>query len=74
MAMVVAMFTIARWQPGRDWIAWGVAMIALAFADLLWVSEGGGAPTSLSVSLWSAAMVAVAAAPWQASRAIRPPR
>ena len=72
MAMVVAMFTIARWQPGRDWIAWGVAMIALAFADLLWVSEGGGAPTSLSVSLWSAAMVAAAAAPWQASRAIPP--
>ena len=72
MAMVVAMFTIARWQPGRDWIAWGVAMVALAFGDLLWASETGGAPSSLVVSLWSAAMVAAAAAPWQGSRAIPP--
>jgi len=72
IAMVIAMFTIARWQPGRDWITWGIAMIALAFGDLLWVSQGGGTPASQSTVLWSAAMLAAALAPWQRTRAIPP--
>jgi diguanylate cyclase (GGDEF)-like protein len=72
IALIVAMFTIARWQPGRDWLVWGLALAVLAAGDLLWLGEGAGSPSSLGALLWSAAMLAVVAAPWQRSRAIPP--
>src|SRR5690606_24924114 len=40
VALVVGLFAIARWSPGRAWLAWGLAFGMFAAADLVWAAGG----------------------------------
>ncbi|HEU4657197.1 MAG TPA: EAL domain-containing protein [Capillimicrobium sp.] len=71
--VVVVLFTIARWQPGLDWTASGVAMLALAAGDLLWLVEDASWAMAISTPLWTGGLAVLACAPWVHARALPPP-
>ena len=68
IAMVAAIFTIARWSPGPDWLCWGLAFGAFVAGDLSWVI--GGTAGVVSLLLWSLAPVLLACVPWMRVRAL----
>jgi diguanylate cyclase (GGDEF)-like protein len=72
VSLVVVMFTAARWEPGLDWLALGVSLLALAIGDLLWAAGDDLAPVMGSTLLWTAGLVALAVAPWLPARALPP--
>ncbi len=72
VGVVVVLFTIARWQPGRDWIALGAGLCALAIGDLLWVVQGSGWPVATATALWSAGVLVLGLVPWLRGRAAAP--
>jgi diguanylate cyclase len=71
--LVVVLFTLARWQPGRDWAVSGAALLALAAGDLLWLATDSAWALAISTPLWAAGLVLLACAPWVHARALPPP-
>ncbi len=67
VGLVAALFTIARWSPGRDWLALGLALLTFAAGDLVWAMNGND-PTAVGEMLWSAAPLILGLAPWLRSR------
>jgi diguanylate cyclase (GGDEF)-like protein len=67
IAAAVALFAIARWSPGRDWLALGLGLIAFAAGDLIWALEGNEA-TAVGEVCYSVAPLALGLAPWLRSR------
>jgi diguanylate cyclase (GGDEF)-like protein len=72
LGFVVVMFTAARWQPGRDWVAIGIATLALSAGDLLWAVEGTSWTPAVSTLLWTTGIVGLAVAPWLQARPLPP--
>ena len=69
LSLVVAVFALSSWRPGRAWIMIGVGLALLAVADAIYLVQianetyvGGFVDV-----LWPAAILIVAAASWQAS-------
>ena len=75
LAIVIGVFSLANWRPGRRWLLLGAGLALTAIADTayLYAAAKGtyrvGGPLD---SLWLAAALAIAAAPWQSARRLRP--
>jgi len=63
VALVVGLFAIWGWSPGRDWLAWGLAFATFGAADVVW-AVGDRSPHTLSVVLWSAGPLVLGWAAW----------
>jgi diguanylate cyclase (GGDEF)-like protein len=72
VAFVVVLFTIARWQPGPDWIIAGLAMVTLAIADMVWIADAEWSMT-VATPLWTIGLALLGCAPWARARALPPP-
>jgi diguanylate cyclase (GGDEF)-like protein len=70
-ALVVAMFALTGWRPGRKWLLIGAGLGALAVADTLYlyrVANGTFVEGTLLDAIWPAGMVLLALAAWQTPR------
>jgi diguanylate cyclase (GGDEF)-like protein len=71
LALVVAVFGLSGWRPGRAWVMLGAGLCLMAVGDgiyLVQAAEGTYAEGTLLDALWPAAMLAVAFAAWQPAR------
>lgn len=69
LGLVVFVFAITGWRPGRAWLTVGVAFLAITAADSLFLylnATGGYAEGTLLDALWPASMLLLAASAWQA--------
>ncbi|MBX5441875.1 MAG: EAL domain-containing protein [Solirubrobacteraceae bacterium] len=53
VALVIGLFAVASWSPGREWLIWGLGFATIAVADLVW-AIADRTPVAVSVVLWSA--------------------
>ena len=70
LALVVAVFGIASWRPGRAWALIGAALALSALADAVYLYESAvGSYTSGTIldALWPAALLLLAFAAWSSS-------
>jgi diguanylate cyclase (GGDEF)-like protein len=68
MAIVVGVFALTGWRPGRSWALIGGGLATLAVADSLYlyrVATGAYLPGTVLDSLWPTGMVLLAWAAWQ---------
>lgn len=68
LAIVVVVFALTGWRPGRAWATAGVAFGVITLADSLFLylnATGGYAEGTLLDALWPAAMLLLAVAAWQ---------
>ena len=75
LAVVIGVFSLAKWRPGRRWLLLGAGLALTAIADTAYLyaaAKGTYRVGGLLDSLWLAAALAIAAAPWQSSRRLRP--
>jgi len=63
VALVVGLFAIWGWSPGRDWLAWGLAFLTFGGADVVW-AIGDRSPHAASVVLWSTGPLVLGWAAW----------
>jgi diguanylate cyclase (GGDEF)-like protein len=71
MSLVVAVFGLSGWRPGRAWLLIGGAMVLLAAADgiyLFQAAEESYVEGTLLDAMWPASMLLVAVAAWQPAR------
>ncbi len=70
-ALVVAMFALTGWRPGRKWLLIGAGLVLLSVADTLYlyrVANGTFVEGTLLDAIWPAGMVLLAFAAWQTPR------
>jgi diguanylate cyclase (GGDEF)-like protein len=68
LSIVIAVFALAGWRPGRAWLALGVGFVGLAIADsayLLRVATDSYAAGTVLDSLWVISLAVLAVAAWQ---------
>jgi two-component system cell cycle response regulator len=74
LAIVVGVFALAGWRPGRAWLLLGLALIAGSIADTLYAylnaTESYNVGTLLD-ALWPASTLMIACAAWQRRAASR---
>ena len=74
LALVIGVFALTGWRPGRAWTLIGIGLAALATADILYAYQAAHgiyvAGTMLD-ALWPAATLLVASAAWQPPRSVR---
>jgi two-component system, cell cycle response regulator len=71
LGLVVAVFGLSGWRPGRAWVALGLGMALLALADgiyLLQTAEGTYKEGTLLEALWPASALLAGLAAWQPAR------
>jgi two-component system cell cycle response regulator len=71
LGLVVAVFGLSGWRPGRAWIALGAGLALLAAADgvyLLQTAEGTYHEGTLLEALWPASALLTGLAAWQPAR------
>jgi diguanylate cyclase (GGDEF)-like protein len=77
LALAVGVFALTGWRPGRHWAFIGVALIASAIADgifLFQIAEGSYREGTLLDVLWPASMLLLAQAAWYRPSRISPIR
>ncbi|MEA2428639.1 MAG: hypothetical protein QOF37_2267 [Thermoleophilaceae bacterium] len=73
LALVIGVFALTGWRPGRAWTLIGVGLAALAIADCLYAyqaAHGTYVSGTMLDSLWPAATLLVASAAWQPPRTV----
>ena len=68
LALVIGVFSVTRWRPGRSWLVIGAALATTAVADSFYVVQSladSYVKGTLLDALWLAAMVMIAVAAWQ---------
>jgi diguanylate cyclase (GGDEF)-like protein len=68
LALVILVFALAGWRPGRAWAAAALAFGVITIADSLFLylnATGGYKEGTLLDALWPAAMLLLALAAWQ---------
>jgi diguanylate cyclase (GGDEF)-like protein len=71
LGLVVAVFGVCSWRPGRAWLLIAAGMVVMALADgiyLVQVAEGTYVEGRFVDLLWPAASLLLGAAAWQHSR------
>jgi diguanylate cyclase (GGDEF)-like protein len=74
LALVIGVFALTGWRPGRAWTLIGVGLAALATADCVYAyqaAHGTYVSGTILDSLWPAATLLVASAAWQPPRTVR---
>lgn len=74
VTLVVGVFALSGWRPGRRWLTLGVGFMAFFAGDCLYAYQtAAGAYVAGGVVnvLWSGALLAFAAAAWQRPREMR---
>ena len=77
ISLVVAVFALSGWRPGRAWLLIGGAMVLLAAADgiyLVQAADNSYVVGTLLDAMWPASMLLVALAAWQPARTRVVPR
>jgi diguanylate cyclase (GGDEF)-like protein len=72
LSLVVGVFALSGWHPGRMWLYVGVGFGCSAIADAAFLfqsAEGSYAPGTPFDALWPAALLLIAWSAWQAPRA-----
>lgn len=72
IALVVGMFALTGWRPGRKWLLIGTGVVLFAIADTVYlyeVANGTFAEGELVDAIWPAGMILLALAAWQAQPA-----
>jgi two-component system cell cycle response regulator len=72
LSLVVGVFALTAWRPGRAWTMIGLGLIALAVADSIYAyqaSQGTYAEGTWLDAMWPAATLLVGFAAWEPSRA-----
>jgi two-component system, cell cycle response regulator len=75
LAVVIGVFSLANWRPGRRWLLLGAGLAVTAIADTAYLyaaAKGTYRVGGVLDSLWLAAALAIAAAPWQRARRLQP--
>jgi diguanylate cyclase (GGDEF)-like protein len=73
LALVIGVFALTGWRPGRAWTLIGVGLAALATADCLYAyqaAHGTYVEGTMLDTLWPAATLLVASAAWQPPRTV----
>ena len=73
LALVIGVFALTGWRPGRAWTLIGIGLAALATADCLYAyqaAHGVYVAGTMLDSLWPAATLLVASAAWQPPRTV----
>jgi two-component system, cell cycle response regulator len=73
LALVIGVFALTGWRPGRAWTLIGCGLAALATADVLYAyqaAHGTYIAGTMLDSLWPAATLLVASAAWQPPRTV----
>ncbi|MFL5911333.1 MAG: HD domain-containing phosphohydrolase [Gaiellaceae bacterium] len=68
LALVIGVFALTGWRPGRAWGLIGGALVAMATADVVYAyqaAQGTYLEGSVLDALWPAATLLVASAAWQ---------
>ncbi len=68
IALVVGVFALTSWRPGRNWLLIGGGLMLLAIADSVYlyrVANGTFVEGALLDAIWPAGMVLLAVAAWQ---------
>jgi len=68
IALVVGVFALTSWRPGRNWLLIGGGLVLLAIADSIYlyrVANGTFVEGQLLDAVWPAGMVLLAIAAWQ---------
>src|SRR5262249_21137586 len=68
LSLVILVFALAGWKPGRAWAAAGLAFLVITVADSVFLylnATGGYHEGTLLDALWPAAMLLLAVAAWQ---------
>jgi len=76
LAVVIGAFSLAKWRPGRRWLFLGVGLALSAIADTAYLyaeAKGTYRVGGLLDSMWLAAALALAFAPWQSARRVHAP-
>ena len=69
LSLVVGVFSLTAWRPGRPWALLGVGLVLVALADIAFFilsAEGIYFEGSLIDMLWPAAMLTIGYGAWQA--------
>ena len=69
LSIVVGVFSLTAWRPGRPWALLGVGLVLVAVADigfLVLIAKGAYVEGSVIDLLWPAAMLTIGYAAWQA--------
>jgi two-component system cell cycle response regulator len=77
LGVVVAIFGVSSWRPGRAWIVLGIGLALNATADgiyLVQTAAGTWSDESLVNALWPASSLVVGLAAWQPARLTTAPR
>jgi two-component system cell cycle response regulator len=73
LALVIGVFAVTGWRPGRAWTLIGIGLAALATADCLYAyqaAHGEYVAGTMVDALWPAATLLVASAAWQPPRTV----
>jgi two-component system, cell cycle response regulator len=73
LALVIGVFALTGWRPGRAWTLIGVGLAALATADCVYAyqaAHGTYVSGTILDALWPAATLLVASAAWQPPRTV----
>src|SRR5215212_5873535 len=73
LALVIGVFALTGWRPGRAWTLIGIGLAALATADCIYAyqaAHGTYIEGTMLDSLWPAATLLVASAAWQPPRTV----
>ena len=71
LAIVMGVFSLTAWRPGRAWTMIGLGLIAMAVADSIYAyqaSQGTYAEGTILDAMWPAATLLVGFAAWEPSR------
>jgi two-component system cell cycle response regulator len=74
LALVIGVFALTGWRPGRAWSLIGGGLAAMATADVIYAyqaAHGTYVEGRVLDALWPAATLLVASAAWQPPRAVR---
>jgi diguanylate cyclase (GGDEF)-like protein len=73
LALVIGVFALTGWRPGRAWTLIGIGLAALVTADCLYAyqaAHGTYVSGTMLDALWPAATLLVASAAWQPPRTV----
>ena len=73
LALVIGVFALTGWRPGRAWGLIGGALVAMAIADVVYAyqaAQGTYLEGTVLDALWPAATLLVASAAWQPPQAV----